>query len=113
MTAKNQPKSSGVGRGGARPGAGRPKGAETRKTRLLAERAAAEGLLPLEYLLRLLRDETAPAPMRFEAAKAAARYCHPALSAVEMKGTGMQPVPALSISPDALAEIIQKLQKEI
>jgi hypothetical protein len=48
--SKNQTKSKaiGAGRGGKRPGSGRKKGSATKKTREIADRAAAEGITPLE-----------------------------------------------------------------
>lgn len=123
MTAKNQPISngSGAGRGGARKGAGRPKGAETRRTRLIAQQAAAEGVTPLEYMLRVMRDESvSPDPrvqaareaMRFEAAKAAAQYCHPRLTATTIESLS-PPAPSLSLSPEVAAAIATALNQEI
>jgi len=91
-----------VGRGGKRPGAGRKKGAATKKTREIADKAAAAGITPLEYMLDILR--AAPPKdaaldhkliiqaMRFEAAKAAAPYVHPRLQAIEHKGAGGGPL---------------------
>lgn len=72
-----------MARGGKREGAGRPAGAVTKRTRAVAEQAMREGLTPLEYMLAILRDEEQPAPMRFEAAKAAAPFVHPKLSNIE------------------------------
>lgn len=88
---ENQTKSN--GRGGRRQGAGRPIGAATRKTREIADRAADDGITPLEYMLQIMREpsdhedekvQIAREAMRFEAAKAAAPYMHPRLSAVEL-----------------------------
>lgn len=94
MPTGNQTNST--GRGGARKGAGRPKGAETRKTRLIAEKAAAEGISPLEFMLQVMRTPVsrslqgsalvAATTLRFEAAKAAAPYVHPRLQAIEHSG---------------------------
>jgi hypothetical protein len=75
-------------RGGKRPGAGRPKGAATRKTREIANQAAAEGLTPLDYMLSVLRDEVAARTDRMEAAKAAAPYIHAKLASVDMRHAG-------------------------
>jgi hypothetical protein len=69
--------------GGKRPGAGRPPGAVNKKTKALVEKCEAEGLMPLEYMLQLLRDETLPASARFGAAVQAAPYLHAKLSAVD------------------------------
>lgn len=78
-------KTNQVGHGGPRPGSGRKPGSTTKKTREIADRAASEGITPLEYMLNILRDETANAAMRFEAAKHAAPYIHPKLSSMEAK----------------------------
>ena len=75
-------------RGGKRLGAGRKQGSLTRKTREVAEKAMASGLTPLDYLLQVMRDPEALAPVRMDAAKAAAPYCHPRLASqtVEVEG---------------------------
>lgn len=74
--------------GGARPGAGRKKGAASQKTREVADKASAAGLTPLEYMLSILRDESADTAQRFEAAKHAAPYIHPRLSSVDSRVQG-------------------------
>ena len=66
-------------RGGARPGAGRPKGrrsASTIKRREIAEQALHQGMTPLEYMLAVMRDPDAEQQRRDEMAKAAAPYMH-------------------------------------
>jgi hypothetical protein len=93
----NQPKSKGAGaRGGARKGAGRKPGAATKKTREIAEKAMAEGVTPLEFMLAVMRAssehedpkvQVAREAMKFEAAKAAAPYVHPRLQAIEHSGS--------------------------
>ena len=57
--------------GGSRPGAGRPLGSQSRKTREMAAAAIAAGMSPLEYLLHVMRDANNPTLMRLDAAKAA------------------------------------------
>lgn len=94
MAENNQTKSN--GRGGARKGAGRKVGSATTKTREIAEKAMAEGVTPLEFMLQIMRTEPGDIEdarlaqsileMRFEAAKAAAPYVHPRLAAVEHSG---------------------------
>lgn len=69
-------------KGGARPGAGRPKGLQNRKTIEQAEAVAKEGITPLAYLLQVMRDESADPDKRIDCAKAAAQYVHPKLSAL-------------------------------
>jgi len=52
-----------------------------------ARQAAAEGgLMPLEFMLSVLRDETAGREDRMDAAKAAAPYVHAKLASVELSG---------------------------
>ena len=77
-----------MARGGARPGAGRKSGAATQKTRQVADKAAAAGVTPLEFMLNRMRDEGAPIADRMEMAKAAAPFIHPKLSSVEAKIDG-------------------------
>lgn len=83
-------------RGGKRTGSGRKTGSKNAKTAEIAQKAMEAGLTPLEYMLDLLRKE-APADadalvkasyasLRFEAAKAAAPYCHPRLNAIQHQG---------------------------
>lgn len=86
MSANNQTKSN--GRGGRRPGAGRPPGTANLKTREIADRAAEEGLTPLEYMLQVMRDEANEPRDRLSAAVSAAPYIHPKLSSIEHTGTG-------------------------
>ncbi len=74
--------------GGARKGAGRKPGALTTKTREIAEKAIEGGITPLDYMLEILRDIGANKADRFEAAKAAAPYIHPRLSAVDASVEG-------------------------
>lgn len=100
MSEKNSTKSKDSkesnGRGGARRGAGRKVGSATKRTREIADRASAEGITPLEYMLQLMhtvapddwepKEKAAHQALRFEAAKAAAPYMHPRLAAIEHTG---------------------------
>lgn len=107
-------------RGGARKGAGRKPGSATKKTREIADRAAAHGITPLEVMLenmvfahreaqgvlQRLLDGGAEQPEGFselkellryraiaqEAAKDAAPYIHPRLAAIEHTGEGGGPI---------------------
>jgi hypothetical protein len=101
MSEKNQTK-SGAGRGGRRAGAGRKKGSATKKTREIADKAAAQGVTPLEFMLGVMRAKLPRSlkgsalvqalTLRFEAAKAAAPYMHPRLTAVEVTGADGVPL---------------------
>lgn len=93
-----------MARGGARPGAGRKKGAITKRTREIAETALEGGLTPLDYMLSILRDEGKSEAMRFEAAKAAAPFVHAKLASVEANLQGdftMAPNIIEFVAPDA------------
>lgn len=77
-------------RGGARIGAGRPRGSATRKSREIANAAIVRGCkLPLEYMLAVIEDETAAQTRRDQMAIAAAPYVHPRLSAVQTNNTNV------------------------
>src|SRR5262249_29800956 len=67
-------------RGGARPGAGRKKGSLNRATAEARAAAAKTGELPLEYMLRIMRDPKASNTRRDEMARTAAPYLHARLS---------------------------------
>jgi hypothetical protein len=81
-----------MSRGGKRDGAGRKAGTANVKTRELADAAAKEGLMPLEYMLSVLRDEEADVKDRMWAAEKAAPYVHAKLASVEHKGEGGGPL---------------------
>jgi hypothetical protein len=85
LLIKNQRKSK-MTRGGKREGAGRPSGAINKASAERQAEVAASGITPLEYMLRLMRDEGAEEVRRLDAAKAAAPYVHPRLTAIEHSG---------------------------
>jgi Family of unknown function (DUF5681) len=62
---------------------GRPKGSRNRRTAALVDAAQASGEMPLDFLLRVMRDDALALERRIEAAKAAAPYCHAKLSSIE------------------------------
>lgn len=78
MAGKGSPK-------GVRQG-GRQKGTRNKKTAAMIEGVQSSGLTPLEYLIGIVRDESKDEIVRVDAAKAAAPYIHPRLSAVELSG---------------------------
>lgn len=75
-----------MARGGARSGAGRKPGATTRFNEEARAKAAEGGIMPLDYLLGVLRDTTKSEEVRIDVAKAAAPYVHAKLAAVELSG---------------------------
>src|SRR5690242_17674845 len=70
-------------RGGKRNGAGRPRGAVNKMTAVRRAAIAASGEDPLDYMIRIMRDESASPERRDEMAKAAAPYVHPKLASIE------------------------------
>lgn len=91
-------------KGGKRPGAGRPRGAETKKKVKLQQAVTARiekeinrNQSPLEFMLAVMRDDTEDKGVRLEAAKAAAPFVHARLAAVTVKDeTPQQQAPAMS-----------------
>ena len=73
--------------GGPRPNSGRPKGSKNKSTlkkQAALARAAARNLMPVEYLLSIMRDRTLPRNVRMDAAKWAAPFLSPRLSSIEV-----------------------------
>lgn len=63
--------------GGARKGAGRPKGSVSKRHVEMLAGAVSEGITPVEYMLKVLRDENADDKSKAWAAEKAAPYIHP------------------------------------
>jgi hypothetical protein len=99
-------------RGGARSGAGRRKGAATKLTREIADKAAAEGITPLEVMLGAMRALWGQATKDKEAvavdlaqkaadiAKDAAPYMHPRVSPTEAPKPGANDIVVRGGLPD-------------
>ena len=73
-------------RGGRREGAGRKLGSVSKLDGEARTKAMEGGMMPLDYLLGIMRDEDHDARSRLDAAKAAAPYCHARLSSTELSG---------------------------
>jgi hypothetical protein len=73
-------------RGGRREGAGRKPGSVSKLDGEARRRAMEGGMMPLDYLLGIMRDENQDARWRLDAAKAAGPYCHARLSSTELSG---------------------------
>lgn len=67
--------------GGARRGGGRPKGLRNKVNRGELRKAARGGILPLDYMLKVMRNSKMPVERRDDMAKAAAPYLHTRLQA--------------------------------
>lgn len=75
-----------MSKGGAREGAGRKRGVPNKASAAKAAEIAASGETPLDYMLRIMRDEKAEPNRRDDMAKASAPYAHPKLASVEHGG---------------------------
>lgn len=75
--------------GGKRNGAGRKPSSATKKTRVVADKIATDGITPLEVMIDAMRKHYDGEEWDAAAAiaKDAAPYVHPKLSAVDFKGT--------------------------
>lgn len=89
-----------MARGGKRPNAGRKPGTPNKASIERQAEIAASGLTPLDYMLKILRDDANSIEARMDAAKAAAPFVHPKLAAVELSG-GL----SLNNHEDALDEL--------
>lgn len=89
---------------------GRPKGVLNRLATDMVESVAESGITPAEYLVSVFRDESADARLRVEAARAAAPYCHPRLSNVEMDITNPGEREPSAYSDAELEAIIRECQ---
>ena len=65
---------------------GRQKGTANKKTRELADKAAAQGITPLEYMLGILRAKRSTDELKRWAAEKAAPYIHPRLQSTTVTG---------------------------
>jgi hypothetical protein len=88
---------------GAKGKSGRKEGDANRKTREIADAACRDGITPLEYMLKVLRDEGAEEGRRDKMAVEAAPYIHPKLAAVTLKGDDKAPI-AIKHTFENLAE---------
>lgn len=81
-------------RGGRRKGAGRPKGAATKRSRKIADKESQNGLTPLEVMLRAMREHAKNDDWDAAAsiAKDAAPYMHPKLASTQHTGRGGGPI---------------------
>jgi hypothetical protein len=93
---------------GSRPGerrGGRKKGTPNKATTAASIQAeiAASGEKPLDYMLRVMRDETAEPTRRDAMARASAPYVHPTLAAVAHRHTNADGTP---ITPTVIVTIM-------
>ena len=80
---------------------GRQKGTPNKKTADMIAAIAKGGEMPLDYMLRVMRDQQVEYPRRDDMAKSVAPYLHPRLAAVEHKGDGGGPIQVTITGTDA------------
>jgi hypothetical protein len=72
----------------------------------------AGGMMPLDYLLLVMRDGKQSAHACLDAAKASAPYCHARLASTELSGPSGDPIETADVSTEqtarALAAFIAK-----
>lgn len=71
---------------------GRKKGSRNKATAAREAEIAKSGLTPLQYMLKVMRDQKAPRELRLEAASKAAPYVHPKLAQIAHTGDAEHPV---------------------
>jgi hypothetical protein len=99
-------------RGGKREGAGRKAGVPNKSNQALRAEIAETGETPLQYMIRVMRDDEAETPRRDEMAKSAAPYVHNKLAAVEHTGKDGEPLPESSMTPRDLARAVLGILRE-
>ena len=100
-----------MAKGGRRAGAGRPKGSRNKRSVQQEEEIRNSGQTPLEYFVSIYQDEKQPERMRLEAARSAAPYVHPKLSAMEMEMSTAQKDPVEMTEAELIADIAAAKQR--
>lgn len=98
-----------MARGGQRDGAGRKRGIPNRFAKANIEKAEKTGILPVDYMLAVMRNSKAGNDRRDAMARAAAPYLHPRLATVEHKAEGFD----LSKLTDEELEQLHKMQTRL
>ena len=84
---------------------GRKKGTRNKKTQALLDRAYKGGIMPVEFMLKVMRDRKGYTPAeRMDAAKAVAPYLRPRLSSVDQR-TSLQ-------MEDDLTKLMREISEE-
>ncbi len=100
------------GNGGRRAGAGRPKGAIAKKSKVFIRSLLEEfPITPLAYFLEIVNNVKARPALRFAAAKAAAPYMHPRLASIAVQAETKWPIDARKLTEEELAQLEPLLLK--
>src|SRR5262245_27796106 len=96
---------------------GRPRGSRNKRTQALVEAAQNGGELPLDYMLRVMRDPNAPSKRRDEMAKAAAPFLHSKLASIEnpkiQEGSRLTGIEVRFVIPPVRFEDLQDGNRDI
>lgn len=101
-------------RGGARPGGGRKKGIPNKTNKSVREAAAASGILPLDYMLQVMRNPRVPKARRDWAAEKSAPYLHSKLQAITHSSDPKKPLTMIhrTMTPQEAAQAYQDTLKD-
>src|ERR1700691_1873935 len=88
---------------------GRKKGTPNKASVAKAAAISASGKTPLDFMLDVMRDENAEMGVRLDAAKSAANYVHPKLSAIEHSGPEGGPFEVQTSHPMAPPEVAKAI----
>ena len=94
-----------MARGGQRDGAGRRKGIPNRLARANIDKAEKSGILPLDYMLAVMRNVKADSERRDAMARSAAPYLHPRLATIEHHTPSLD----LTLLSDEELELLSKI----
>lgn len=100
-------------RGGPRKGAGRARGAATKRTRKIADRESQKGLTPLEVMLKAMREHADKQDWDAAAsiAKDAAPYMHAKLASIQHTGRGGGPIQTVTYRKDSSMHTMPSLAR--
>lgn len=100
------------GNGGQRIGAGRPKGAISKRSKVFIKSLLQEfPITPLKYLLTIVNDRQASPELRFAAAKAAAPYMHPRLASIAVHAEKKWSIDPRKLTDEELKQFEHLLEK--
>jgi len=88
---------------------GRTKGTPNRATARRESEIAQSGITPLQYMLKVMRDEEADKERRDDMAKAAAPYVHPKLASMQHTGKGGGPIQTVNLT-DLTQDDLERLE---
>src|SRR5437764_516074 len=98
----------GVGGGGARPGAGRPRGSRNKRSReLIAQIQQQPETDPRKYLQSVVADPDAPPAFRIQSALGLMPYCFPRLSLMKIAPH----VPLMS--DEAVVQLLGEIERRV